>query len=379
VAEKFDLSSLSLDRRSFLRRGALGGAGAVLLAGGGMSALLAACGSSSKSSSSGTTTATTTASGTPNYGELNFQLSWVKDVEFAGEYIADTNGYYKQVGFSGVNLLTGGPDVQQDAVVASGKALACISSPDITSAAINNGADLVTIGAQYQKNPFAIMSLAKSPIKNPQDMIGKKIGVQATNNPVWDAFLKANNIDPTKIDKVVVQFDPSPLAQGTVDGWFAFITNEPNLLAAKGVKTYTFLLNDFGYPLVSETYVVRRSTIASSRDEIKALLKAEIMGWQQALKNPALGAQLTVDTYGKSLGNTVPEQTLESISQNKLIVSPDTQANGIFTLTPTIIAKTIRTLGLAGISITAEKLFDTSVIDEVYSENPSLKAYTVAP
>ncbi len=377
MAEAFDLSSLSLDRRSFLRRGALGGAGAVLLAGGGMSALLAACGSSSKSDS--TSTATTTASGPPNYGELKFQLSWVKDVEFAGEYIADTNGYYKQVGFSSVNLLTGGPDVQQDAVVASGKALACISSPDITSAAINNGADLVTIGAQYQKNPFAIMSLAKSPIKTPQDMIGKRIGVQATNNPVWAAFLKANNIDPTKIDKVVVQFDPSPLAQGTVDGWFAFITNEPNLLAAKGVKTYTFLLNDFGYPLVSETYVVRKSTIASSRDEIKALLKAEIMGWQQALKNPALGAQLTVDTYGKSLGNTVPEQTLESISQNKLIVSPDTEANGIFTLTPTIIAKTIHTLGLAGISITAEKLFDTSVIDEVYAENPSLKAYTVAP
>jgi ABC-type nitrate/sulfonate/bicarbonate transport system substrate-binding protein len=376
VAEEFDLSSLSLDRRSFLRRGAVGGAGAVLLAGGGMSALLAACGSSSKSNSA--STSTTTASGPANYGELKFQLSWVKDVEFAGEYIADTNGYYKQVGFSSVSLLTGGPNVQQDAVVASGKALACISSPDITSAAINNGADLITIGAQYQKNPFAIMSLAKSPIKTPQDMIGKKIGVQATNNPVWAAFLKANNIDPTKIDKVVVQFDPSPLAQGTVDGWFAFITNEPNLLAAKGVKTHTFLLNDFGYPLVSETYVVRKSSIASSRNQIKALLKAEIMGWQQALKNPALGAQLTVDTYGKSLGNTVSEQTLESISQNKLIVSPDTQANGIFTLTPTTVANTIHTLGLAGISITAEKLFDTSVIDEVYSENPSLKAYTVA-
>ena len=27
-------------------------------------------------------------------------------------------------------------------------------------------------------------------------MIGKKIGVQAVNEPVWKAFLKANNLDP---------------------------------------------------------------------------------------------------------------------------------------------------------------------------------------
>ena len=34
--------------------------------------------------------------------------------------------------------------------------------------------------------------------RRPQDMIGKKIGVQATNEAVWNAFLKANNIDPSQ-------------------------------------------------------------------------------------------------------------------------------------------------------------------------------------
>src|SRR5437667_114649 len=77
---------------------------------------------------------------TPDYGTLTFQLSWVKNVEFAGSYIADSKGYYKKQGFSGVTLLSGGPTVQQDAVVQSGKAFACISAPDITSSAINNGA-----------------------------------------------------------------------------------------------------------------------------------------------------------------------------------------------------------------------------------------------
>jgi ABC-type nitrate/sulfonate/bicarbonate transport system substrate-binding protein len=370
VAEDFELSSMSLDRRTLLRRGAIGGAGALLLAGGGMSALLAACGSSSKSpSSSGTTTP-----GKADYGELAFQLSWIKNVEFAGEYIADTNGYYKDVGFSSVKLISGGPTVQQDAVVASGKALVCISAPDITSAAINNGAELVTIGAQYQKNPFAVMSLADKPIKTPQEMVGKKIGVQATNEAVWNAFLKANKIDPSSIKKTVVQFDPQPLVAGEVDGWFSFVTNEPNLLKTQGVDTVTFLLADYKYPLVSETYVVKKSDLTGKRDEIKAMLVADIKGWHENIKDPTLGARLAATVYGKDQKLTVAEQTLESKSENVLIATTDTKTNGLFTITDQLLDENIATLALAEIKITKDQLFDMSVIKEVYDENPDLVA-----
>ena len=55
-----------------------------------------------------------------NFGAAKFQLSWIEDVEFAGEYIADTKGYYTQAGFSSMNLLAGGAGVNQDDVVAVG-------------------------------------------------------------------------------------------------------------------------------------------------------------------------------------------------------------------------------------------------------------------
>jgi ABC-type nitrate/sulfonate/bicarbonate transport system substrate-binding protein len=373
VTDEFDLRELSLDRRSFLRKGTAGGIGVALLGTGGLSAFLAACGSSSKPAASGGTT-TTGAGGAPaDLGELTFQLSWIKNVEFAGEYIADTNGYYKDAGFSKVTLLSGGPTVTQDSVVAGGKALVCISAPDITSNAINQGADLVTIGAQYQKNPFAVMSLKSNPIATPQDMIGKKIGVQATNEAVWNAFLKANNIDASKITKVPVQFDPSPLVSKQVDGWFSFVTNEPNLLKTQGVETTVFLLADYKYPLVSETYVVKRSSLTSKRDQIKAMLVADIKGWQQNIKDPALGAHLAATKYGKDQKLNEAEQVLESTSENVLIATTETRANGLFTITPALIDENISTLALANIKITKEKLFDMSVLDEVYSEHPELK------
>ena len=102
-------------------------------------------------------------------------------------------------------------------------------------------------------------------------MIGKKIGVQATNEPVWNAFLKANDIDPSKITKVPVQFDPPPLAPGEVDGWFSFVTNEPEPAQDQGRRHGgDILLDDHGYPLVSEDYMVRKDiarprTATSSR------------------------------------------------------------------------------------------------------------------
>lgn len=366
------------DRRTFLRHGLVGTAGLALLSGGGLSALLAACGSSKKSASTTTTAAggsaaTSGAAKAADLGTLDFQLSWIKNVEFAGEYLADANGYYKQLGFSSVNLMAGGPNVQQDSVVASGKAFVGISSPDITAAAINQGAPIIAVGAQYQKNPFAVMSLKSKPINTPQDMLGKKIGVQSTNEAVWSAFLKANNIDASKVNKVPVQFDPQPLVAGEVDGWFSFFTNEPNLLKTKGVDTVTFLLNDYGYPLVSEIYITQKDSLTKSRDKLKALLKADIMGWRDSIKDPAAAPKLVVSTYGKDLGLDQAEQTLESNAQNTLILTDDTKTNGLFTITDKLVDATISTLKLAGITITKEKLFDLSALKEVYDANPDLK------
>ena len=350
----------NINRRSLLR----GGAG--LLTFGAASALLAACGGDETPSAS-------SSGGAKSLGALNYQLSWVKNVEFAGAYVADTKGYYTAAGFSSVTLMAGGPNVSQDAVVASGKALLGISSPDITAAAILKGAELVVIGAQYQKNPFAIMSLAASPINTPQDMIGKKIGVQATNEPVWNAFLKANSIDPSKITKVPAQFDPSPLVSKEVDGWFSFFTNEPNLLKTKGVDTAVMLLNDHGYPMVSEVYVVKKSSLTADRDKVKGALIGDIKGWTDSVADPKLGANLAATKYGKDLGLDETEQTLESTAQNTVVSTADTKANGLFTITDELVDETIKTLALGGVTITKEQLFDLSVLKEVYTENPSIK------
>ena len=367
-----------LTRRNLLRGGLRFGAGAAVV--GGLPGLLAACGSS-KSTSTATTKATggatTAAAATADLGKMSLRLSWIKNSEFAGSYVADDKGYYKANGFSSVELIAGGPTATPIEVdVQTGKALVGISAPDLAGAAIAKGADLVIIGAQYQKNPFCVMSLAKSPIKTPQEMYGKKFGLQAANQSVWDAFVKASGVDDSKITKVPAQFDPQPLVSGEVDCWMSFVTNEPNLLKVKGVDTASFLLADFGYPLVSEVYVVKKESLTKNRDALKAFLKSEIEGWRDVYKDPALGAKLTTEKYGKDLGLETAEQQLEVEAENLLIWTADTKANGVFTVTDKLIAENIDVLKKGGLTLTAAQLFDFSVLAEVYAKYPALK---VAP
>ncbi|GAA2722177.1 ABC transporter substrate-binding protein [Actinocorallia aurantiaca] len=346
----------AFDRRTLLRGGLL--ASGLFVA----APLLAACGSDDEN-----------VSAEGGIGEGSLRFSWVKNVEFAGAYLADTNGYYKAEGFSSFELIGGGPTATPaETDVLTGKAMVGISAPDTVAAAVLKGGQLKIIGAEYQKNPFAIMSMASNPIKSAKDMIGKKIGVQATNEAIWAAFLKANKIDPASITKVPVQFDPLPLTTGTVDGWMSFVTNEPNALRVKGFEVETFLFADENYPLVSEVFVVADKTIKERRPALKAFLRAEAKGWRDSLKDPEAGAKLAVEKYGKDLGLDLEEQILSSKDQNELLLTADTKKNGLFSITPELVAKNIETLKFAGLEVTAEQLFDMSLLEEVYKEDPSL-------
>jgi len=361
-----DVSSPVASDRALGRRRVLqfGGAAALLL---GASPLLAAC-SGSAGSGSGAGAAG------KNFGDVAIQLAWIKNVEFAGEYFADQKGYYTAAGFSNVALTAGGAGAgNAESSVASGKAFVGFGSTKITAGAITQGADLKTVGTVFQKSPLCIMSLATNPIPDVQSMKGRKIGVQpGSNATVFAGLLTANHIDHADITTIPVQYDPTVVTTGQVDGYMGFITNEPLLVEAKGFKTTTFLLSDYGLPLLSETFVVSQDTIDNDRDKLKALLVAEIKGWTDAIANPTQAVTYAVSHYGKDQNLDPDEQLKEAKMQTGLIATPEAVANGLFTISDTLVAANIKALGETGVTVTADQVFDLSVLKEVYSENPTL-------
>jgi ABC-type nitrate/sulfonate/bicarbonate transport system substrate-binding protein len=146
------IASRLASRRSFFRLAGLGVAGVGLAACSSgttttTSSSAAAAEGSTAAAASGAAASTAVAPG--SNGSISLQLSWIKNIEFGGEYFADSKGYYTQAGFSAVDLVTGPVD-SADALVAAGNITVGISAPDATARFISEqGAPLKVIASTF--------------------------------------------------------------------------------------------------------------------------------------------------------------------------------------------------------------------------------------
>lgn len=321
-------------------------------------------------------TAGSSADSDAGLGDLTVQLSWVKNEEFSGEFFADSKGYYTDAGLGTVTLVPG-PSTGAAELISGSADVALSDAVSIGSVVASEGAPLKIIATTYQKNPFTVLSLAGgADIATPKDLIGKKIGVQDSNSALFKALLAANGIDESELTIVPVQYDPAPLISGEVDGFIAYLTNESITVAASGTEVTNLPFADNGLPFVAETVTVTDDAIKNDREKLKAFLVAEIKGWTDAVNDPAAGANLAVSEYGKdldlNLDNSVAGATVQA---EQLVVSDETAENGLFTISDALQKETIKSLAGAGITLKASDLFDMSLLDEVYKENPELIAY----
>jgi len=348
--------------RTTLRRAAAAATAA------GLALALAACGSDEPEAGA--------SGGDEGFGELDVQLSWIKNAEFAGEYMADSNGYYSDAGFSGVNLVAG-PSTGVAELVQGSAQVALSDAVSIGTAVANEDAPVKIIGTTYQKNPFTILSLADGGnIATPEDMVGKKIGVQDSNTSLFLALLAANGVEESELTIVPVQYDPSVLVNGEVDGFVSYLTNESITVEAEGHPVTNLPFADNGLPFVAETFVATQQTIEEDREMLKAFLVAEIKGWTDVIADPAAAIDVCIADYGSDLGlDRENEIKAAEIANDELITSPDTEENGLFTISEELQGETLDSLSGAGIDVTAEDLFDLSLLDEVYAENPDLVDY----
>ncbi|AYF99319.1 ABC transporter substrate-binding protein [Protaetiibacter intestinalis] len=323
-----------------------------------------------------------------SYGEISVQYSWIKNEEFAGEFYAYENGYYDEAGFSNV-IGVSGPDTGVAKLLSGTVQVALSDAASVGAAVAEQDAPLKIIGATFQKNPFTILSLKDgADIATPEDLIGKKIGVQDSNASVFQAILNANGISPDQVTVVPVDFDPTPLMNGDVDGFMAYLTNEALTVELAGYDITNLPYADNGVPYVAETFTVTDQYLAENPELIKAFLTAEIKGWTDVFTNSTDDSVALIEKYYNKaaadnadglesvFGALDPVKTGKGLEAEKeLISTADTEANGLFTITDELKAQTVASLAAAGWEVSVDELFDTTIIDEIYAENPELKAY----
>lgn len=341
------------------RRLFLSSAAAVALAGG-----LSACGGSD----------TTTSASGEELDQVSLQLNWIENTTWAGSYLAQENGYYEDAGLD-VELRTGGPNVDFMSALGAGKALVAFAGFTEPATLNQDSDDYRIIGTMYQKSPLAFVSQQGSGITEPADLEGHKVGISSTSMSVWKQFSKTAGIDTSSVDVVPITTGPEALAAGDVDAYLGFSTEAPGQLQALGMTAESFLLQDFGYGYYVDVYTVRQKDLddTDKRDQIKRLLKADLLGQIAMIEDPQGAADLTVSRYGQSLGLDADSELTIAVAAAPMFYSDTSESTCIGYMAGdelTLSMTTLNTILGTDLPLDGEGYVDMSLLDEILEEDP---------
>ena len=228
--------------------------------------------------------------------KVSLQLGWLASNGILGEVAADKLGYFAEEGLE-LEVVAGGPNIDGVASVASGRSnLGSISSSPSLMLARSAGIPVKCIAAGYQQHPYTYFSLKKNAIATPQDMIGKKIGTQATGRILLRALLAKNGISEDQVELVVIGSDMAPLMTGQVDAITGWKTNV-NALSVLGDERVDMTLWDAGIQLYANPYYTTDSMLAEHGDKVEAMIRAISRGWGWVHDNPEQAVDYLVERY----------------------------------------------------------------------------------
>jgi NitT/TauT family transport system substrate-binding protein/putative hydroxymethylpyrimidine transport system substrate-binding protein len=153
--------------------------------------------------------------------------------------------------------------------------------------AIEQGTDVVGVGALVQRPLAAVIARADRDVERPRELEGRDVGVAGlpSDDAVLRAVVEDDGGDFDRVHRVTIGFGAvANLLAGKVDAATAFWNAEGVVLRERGLKTREFRVDDFGAPRYPEVVlVVRRDTLEGRRDDVAAAVQAIAEGTEDAL------------------------------------------------------------------------------------------------
>lgn len=216
---------------------------------------------------------------------IDLQLRWHHQFQFAGYYAALQQGYYQKAGLD-VVIHEGSPEKIPVNEVLQGRAQYGVANSELLLARLK-GDPLVVVAAIYQHSPSVLVARKDAGINSPSDLIGKKIMMIG---PYIDAdFVAMFSKERLKLKDLRItpsSFKIQDLADGKVDAFNSYISNEPFYLKQLGIE-YTLLQpRNYGVDFYSDMLFTSEDELKEHPERVKAFLNASIEGWKYALAHP---------------------------------------------------------------------------------------------
>jgi NitT/TauT family transport system substrate-binding protein len=282
-------------------------------------------------------------SGSQPVDQVQLQLKWVTQAQFAGYYAAKAKGLYAAERLD-VTIRPGGPDIIPEQVVAGGGAQFGIAWLSGLLAARDQGTPLVNIAQVFATSGMREIAFTSSGITGAADLKGRKVAVWFGGNEyALLATLEKYKIDRTKDVTLVPQpVDMHLFLHQQVEAAAAMTYNEYKQVLDAGVRPADLVVIDFnqeGTAMLEDGIFVRGDWLQAAQNTQIAVrfLRASLQGWEVCRAQPAECVEIVL---AESPGLGRAHQTWMMAEINKLIWGPPAPPSPLGRMDPAAFART---------------------------------------
>ncbi len=245
---------------------------------------------------------------------LVFTPQWTAQAQFAGYYVAEKMGFYRE---AGVNVKIEHPSITQPALYRIRNKESHITTLQLCQAMeiIDDGIPLVNILQTSMNNAMVIVSRRDM---DPLKQKGIKVGI-------WNAGFGQLAIcmsikDHLNYEWIRFASNINLFLSGAIDATLAMSYNEYYQLAQAGVKltdrnVYRFC--DHGYNVQEDGVYMTREYYEQHRDQAQRFAKASKRGWEWAAEHPEETLDIVMEYVKKEHIGT--NRTLQKLMLNEVL------------------------------------------------------------
>lgn len=237
---------------------------------------------------------------------VTLQLRWTHQFQFAGYYMAQEKGFYREAGLQ-VRIVERTPEMSNSvAEVLAGRADFGIASSALVIDRLA-GKPVVALAAITQSSPLVWLVRADSDIYSPQDLAGKRVmSFPLADSAELMTMLHQERIAPERLRIMPPSWRIEDLIENRVDAYPAYTSNEPWLLREKGFAFRTLSPREYGVNFYGDILMTRDDLIRQSPDTVAAFTRASLRGWEYALAHPEEAIAVIREKYA-------PEKSAEHL------------------------------------------------------------------
>jgi NitT/TauT family transport system substrate-binding protein len=266
--------------------------------------------------------------------KVTFATNWLADPEAGGFYEALVDGTYAKYGLD-VTILPGGPSSNGGMLLIAGKIEFFMGGDMIGDFLdVQNNIPLITVAADFQKNPQCFMSHPGVGLDKWEDLSNAKPAFVSAGavNTFW-AWMRAaygfkdEHIKPYNFNSAPFIVNADSIQQG-------YITSEPYAVEKEGhFKPNAFLLADYGYTTYSTEIVTRREIVEKNPDMVQRFVNASAIGWYNYLYHDNAKANAMIKRDNPEMTDDQIDFSIAKMKEYGIVDSGDTKTMGIGAMT----------------------------------------------